>query len=301
MAPLLGALRTLGARVDPGVTTLPFTVQGPIEGGRVRVDSSESSQFTSALLLVLPTLSADSALTLTGRVVSEPYIQATQAVQHALGIVSRRRGRTFRIPGGQSVRGRRFDVPGDASSAAYLWAAAALCGGPVTVKGIDPRWPQADLAVLDLLRSSGALVHRTGSSVTVRAGRRRPFSIDLTASPDLYPLAAVLAAAAPGRSVLRGASHVALKESDRRAETVRLLRALGAPVRATSAGLVVDGGHPFRALDLRDLADHRLLMAAAVAARAASASSHLGPAEAVRKSYPSFWHDLDHLTGGVGR
>ncbi|EQD48201.1 secreted protein containing 3-phosphoshikimate 1-carboxyvinyltransferase, core domain protein, partial [mine drainage metagenome] len=174
---------------------------------------SESSQFASALFLTLPTLAGASRVRLMGTLVSEPYLDATLAVLRFHGVEAKRDGRVFSTPGHQQYRGNRFPIPTDASSAAYLWAGAAVSeGGRITVSGFDPEWPQADLVVLDLLEAWGATVSRRSGRATVSAGERRPIRFDLTRAPDLLPLAGVLAALAPGRSLLSGAAHAAFKE-----------------------------------------------------------------------------------------
>jgi 3-phosphoshikimate 1-carboxyvinyltransferase len=300
MRPLVDALTELGADVRPVSGSLPFTVRGPIRGGRVRLDASESSQFASALLLVLPTLSQDSRIDLEGPIVSEPYLEATLAVLRRLGVEVRRTRRSFVIRGGQGIGGGWFDVPGDASSAAYLWAAGAIGGGVVSVTGVSRSWPQADLAILDLLRISGATVRETNGSVAVGPGTPRPFSVDLTPCPDLYPLVGVLAASIPGTSHLRGAAHVIHKESNRRTETARLVRAFGARVRSGPSGLTIEGRDRLRPVHLPHLTDHRLVMSAAVGALAATGPSRVGEAAAVRKSFPGFWSTLRELHGRVG-
>ncbi len=301
MGPLLQALTDLGASVAPGRGDVLFTVQGPIHGGRIRLDASESSQFASALLLALPTLEADSRIALEGRIVSEPYLMATMAVLRQSGVVVARRGRAFRIRGGQRYLGHRLAVPGDASSAAYLWAAAAVAEGPVTVRGVSRRWPQADLAILDLLSRAGAQIREGRNTITVRAGTPRPFSIDLTPCPDLYPLAGVLAATISGKSRLRGAEHVVHKESNRRVETARLARAFGARVHVGPHGLEIEGRGGIRSVNLPHLSDHRVVMSAAIGALAAQGPSEVGEAEAVRKSFPDFWEVLDGLRRGARR
>jgi len=273
---------------------LPVEVRGPIHAGTVTLDASRSSQFVSALLLTLPTLDADSRVTLTGDLVSQPYVEATLAILAHHGVHVARRGRRFTIPGRQRFRGDGFTVPGDTSSAAYLWAAALVGGGKVRVKGIPSSWPQADAAVLTLLESNGGAVTRSSDGATVAAGPRTPFRVDLTQAPDLYPLAGVLAATTPGTSQVVGAAHIALKESDRKAETAQLARRLGAKVSITDHGLVITGTSRPRSLDLPRLRDHRLVMSAAVAALAGSRTSVIGMKDAVRKSFPGFW---DALTG----
>lgn len=303
MSGLLGSLEALGARVRRHGHALPIEVTGPIHAGSVRLDASQSSQFVSALLFVLPTLEGDSELVLEGRPVSRPYLEATVQVLRHHRVRLRRRGRRFWIPGGQEYRSSRFAVPGDASSAAYLWAAAAVTGGEVEVRGVPPAavWSQADLAILSILRAQGAEVRGHGDRVRVRGRRLRPVSVDLTDAPDLYPLAGALAAVTPGRSVLRGAAHVAVKESDRKAGTVRLARALGAQVRVGPDRLFIEGTREPRPLMLHDLGDHRMVMGAAIGALAAHGRSTLGPAEAVGKSFPGFWEALATLTDGGGR
>ncbi len=299
MDELLRALRRLGAACRrSGRSGLPIEIRGPLRAGEVSLDASQSSQFASALLLVLPTLDGDSTIELTGRVVSQPYIDATLAVLDHHGIRVGRRGRRFRIPGGQRLGGTDFRVPGDASSAAYLWAAAAVSGGEVRVRGVAARWPQADLAVLRLLRSAGARVKEHSDGATVRGDRHRPFRVDLTNSPDLYPLAGVIAATIPGVSRITGAEHVVWKESDRRSATVELARRIGARVKQGPGGLSIEGtSHP-RGFDLPGLTDHRLVMSAAVGALAGDRESFVGNVGAVRKSYPDFWEDFARISSG---
>jgi 3-phosphoshikimate 1-carboxyvinyltransferase len=297
IAELFDALESLGADCHraPGPRALPTTVRGPIHGGNVRLDASISSQFVSALLLTLPTVPEASTVDLVGPIVSEPYIRATLAVLRHHRVRVGQRGRRFTIPGGQTYRGSRMRVPGDASSAAYFWTAAAITGGRLQVRGIPRDWPQADLAILELLESSGATVRRTANGALVTGGNSTGFTVDLTPAPDLYPLAGVLAATIPARSRIEGALHVVHKESDRRSGTIHLARAMGAKVRPDRSGLTIVGtAHP-RPLRLRGLDDHRLVMSAAVGALVASRPSSIHDGNAVAKSYPGFWNALSAL------
>ncbi len=298
LAPLLGALRSLGANCStPSVRrSLPLRIRGPIDGGHLRLDASESSQFASALLLALPTVPHNSRIDLSGPIVSEPYLDATRAVLRAQGVTVRGDRRTLRVPGRQSYSGTRFQVPGDASSAAYFWAAAAVTGGSVRVDRAGLEWPQADLAILPLLRRAGARVQRSTDAVRVDGGRLRPFTADLTRSPDLYPLVGVVAAVTRGRSRLRGAPHVALKESDRRGGTRRLATALGARVREVPGGLDIEGTGRVRPLALAGETDHRMVMSAAVGALRGSGTSRIANAEAVAKSFPGFFAALEKIS-----
>jgi 3-phosphoshikimate 1-carboxyvinyltransferase len=293
---LVETLERAGVSVHrPRRASLPLEVHGPLRPGRFVVDGSVSSQFVSALLLVLPSLAGPSRLRVTGRAVSTTYIDATLAVLRASGIRISGGRAGWTIPGDQPFVGRAFTVPGDASSAAYLWAAAAVTGGRVTVTGLPVRWPQADRAIVPVLRDAGATTRESGDAVEVRGPMARGVDVDLTSAPDLYPLLGAVAATIPARSVLRGATHVVFKESDRRAATVRLVHAIGGTTEDRAGGLVIRGAERPRPLRLIGERDHRTVMAAAVAALAADRPSTLGDADAVRKSYPGFWSDLARL------
>lgn len=301
MEGLLAALRKLGADCRIRPETSAVEIEGPLHSGRVSLDASESSQFASALLLTLPTVEGESIVRLVGPIVSAPYLEATESVLRFHGVRVVREGRSYRIPGGQRFRGTRFLVPGDASSAAYLWAAAAISDGEVQVHGIPRAWPQADRAILPLLRQAGANVTPLSDGARVTGPVRRPFRVDLTDAPDLYPLAGVLAARITGPSHLAGAAHVVGKESDRKAGTARLVRALGARVRSGRNALVIQGTGTPRPFVVRDLADHRMVMSAAVGALAASGPSLIGEARSVDKSFPEFWKFFERLAPGATR
>lgn len=299
MAELFRALRQLGAEVHSSgrARALPCTIQGPLRPGRATLRGDVSSQFTSSLLMVLPTLSGSSTLRIRGTEVSRPYVDATCAMLSDRGVRVHRTPHGYRIPGHQRYRGGRIPVPGDASSAAYLWASAAATNGDVAVEGVPATWPQADRQILPILSEMGAHVRISASSARVSGSLVRPVTWDLTDAPDLYPLVSVLAALVPGgRSRLSGAPQLKFKESDRRRQSVRLARAVGARVTENGSRIEVVGTETPRPLHLLSLSDHRLVMSAAVAALAGPAPSRVGRAEAVSKSYPGFWSALEELS-----
>ncbi len=293
-------LRALGARVARTARTALLEVEGPIRPGRASVETGRSSQPLSGLLLALAGFEVPSEIRPTGRAVSRPYTDLTVALLRRLGAPVRRVADGYRVGGPvRRPAPRSWPVPIDASSAAYLWAAAAASGGDVTVLGaLDLRSP--DLRILPWLRAGGVDL-RIGDRAVRASGRlRRAPSVDLRDAPDLAPLVAVLAAGVGGRCTIRGAPHLPSKESDRRAGAARLAEAIGARVRLRPDGLEIEGTEEPRPLDLGDLDDHRMLLSAAVGALAARSPSRLGPSDAVRKSYPSFWRDLGALGIRVG-
>jgi 3-phosphoshikimate 1-carboxyvinyltransferase len=297
MGPLIAALRAGGVtiRASSALSGLPFEIEGPLGPLDVALRADVSSQFVSALLLVLPTIPGTSRIRFLGTAVSFDYVRATVDILRAHGIKLTLTRAGTRVSGAQEYHGSYFEVPGDASSAAYLWAAAAATDGSVRVRGIDRTWRQADLAILPILRRMGARVELHSDGATVSGESLRGLDVDLTNSPDLYPLVAVLAAIARGRSRLLGASHVVFKESDRRAASAALVRSFGSRTAVSRGRLVIEHGDRLRPLRAGNFSDHRMVMAAAVGALAVAGRSRIGRAEEVRKSFPGFWKTLKLL------
>ncbi|HYK92927.1 MAG TPA: 3-phosphoshikimate 1-carboxyvinyltransferase [Thermoplasmata archaeon] len=296
LAGLEDSLRENGARIiHADRRTLPLTISGPIRAGAFHVDGTRSSQFSSSLLLTLPFLTGDSSLEIEGPLVSGIYLEATAAILAHHGIRLRREGGSWKVPGDQSVRRRGFTIPGDWSSAAYWAVAAAVTGGKVRIDGVSRRWPQADSRILDILSGAGVHVLQRSTWVEVEGRPATGFDVDLTSSPDLYPLLAAAACTIPEESRLRGAPQLVHKESDRIAETRRMLTAAGASFRMGRRGLLIRGQRRIRPFGRIQFFDHRMVMAAAVASLAAGGPSRIGDFEAVRKSFPGFWSGLRHL------
>lgn len=288
--PLLDALRRHGARVE-GTDTLPLAVSGPVAAGDYALPASVSSQYASSLLLSLPFLGGDSTLRMTPPVSSRPYLRVTLQTAAAFGIRIEEEGDRFHVDGQQSVGDARHAVEGDWSGAAFPLVAAAVTGGTVTVEGLREDSAQGDRAVLDLLRSFGCQVRGT----TVTGGDlQSPGTVDVRATPDLFPALAVLAACAGGTTTFTGGAALRHKESDRITAMADGLARLGVRVRERPDGLVVEGtGGRLRAGSVSGLHDHRVHMAFCVAGLAAAGPVTVSDAESAAVSYPAFH---DHLT-----
>jgi 3-phosphoshikimate 1-carboxyvinyltransferase len=176
--------------------------------------------------------------------------------------------------------------------------AGALSASSVTCSGLDLRSRQGDRAVIDVLASFGArFVPPKGSSVSVSGGRLQGVEIDARDIPDLVPILCVVGAFAEGTTVIHNAGRLRGKECDRLAATASLLRGLGADASETDDGLVINGGAALTGGDVSSWGDHRIAMAAAIAATACSGPVTIRGAEAVSKSYPTFFDDLRSLGG----
>lgn len=297
---LVSALAGLGAR--PSATRLPLDIGGTrVRGGAVTLPSQRSSQFASALLLIGARLPGGLELELEGPRVSMPYVEMTLSTLSRFGvIVDRPDADRFRVPPIE-YPGAEYSVEGDHSSASYCLAAAAMAGGRVRVTGLDPASAQPDARLAADLERAGCRVSRGADWVEVRSVETlRPFDVDLSDAPDLAPTLAVLGLCSPGRSVLRGVSHLRYKESDRLAALVDNLNALGRGARSEADRLIVEEARtPLRGARIRTASDHRIAMAFAVAGLAVE-GIELDDAACVSKSDPAFWARFSSLEASRG-
>ncbi|MCL2181155.1 MAG: 3-phosphoshikimate 1-carboxyvinyltransferase [Treponema sp.] len=309
LSPLYEELVRHGCALSPhGVN--PFNAEGKLTPGVFSLDAGVSSQFISGLLFALPLLKGDSELRLTGQIESYPYIELTVSMLEAFGIKVEFKDAVFSIPGGQAYRSPgTVRIEGDWSNAAFWLTAGALGENGVTCNGLDLRSKQGDRAIMDILERFGAQIEKSGSSVTVRDGRidgRKPrgkrlrgIEIDARDIPDLVPVLAAAAAAAEGTTVIRGAGRLRGKESDRLAAVSSVLNGLGADVRVTDDGLIINGGGALNGGQVSSWGDHRIAMTAAVASMLCAQPVIINGAEAVNKSYPGFFDDLRSLGGSA--
>ena len=267
-------------KLTPGAYTLPGNI---------------SSQYISALLFALPTLPGDSTLTITGVRESEGYIAMTENALAQSGVRLFKTDSGYDIPGGQTYAlPAAVKVEGDYSSAAFFLCMGALSRSGITVTGLRADSAQGDRAVLDILRTMGAAMEETVSGISVRRGALRGTVIDAAPVPDLIPALCALAAAAEGETRVIHAARLRLKESDRLTTTAAMLSSLGAHVEELPDGLVVRGGG-LRGGAVSAQHDHRIAMAAAVAACACTEPVTIEGWECTNKSYPRFGEDFNAL------
>jgi 3-phosphoshikimate 1-carboxyvinyltransferase len=270
-------------------------VTGPLRGGTVSIPGSVSSQFLSSLLLACPLAPEDATLRVLPPILSGPYVDVTRHLVRSFGGVVEAAGNEFHISGGQRYTPTDVVVPGDFSSAAFPLAAAAISHGDVTVDGLDPNAPQGDRRIADLLASFGASVTLRADAVHVRGEVLRAQTVDVGATPDLFPILAVLASQAAGESRFVNGAHLRLKESDRIETTVALLKAMGVDATGTPDGCVVRGPAELRGARIASHGDHRILMAAAVAGLVARGPVQITDPWCFRVSYPRFLDDFRAL------
>lgn len=296
MQMMIEPLRTLGVQLKDGGGYLPFEVQGPIKGGKVRVDGSISSQFITGLLLALPLAEQDTTLYVDSAV-STPYLDMTIDTARRFGVeILHNQGdySEFFIEGGQHYSPTDIAIEGDWSGASTLMVAGAIAG-KVSIKNLSTLSRQADTVICQALERAGAGLIIEDDTITVTRRPLRAFNFDATHCPDLFPALVALAAAADGQSTIIGTERLRHKESDR-AETLREeYEKLGIEVDLSEDNIMKVRGGDIQPAAVHSHDDHRIAMSLAVSALRCGDAITIRNAECVEKSYPSFFEDLESL------
>lgn len=293
MTMMFEPLRQAGVTLKDSDGFLPLEVCGPLRGGEISVDGSVSSQFITGLLLSLPLASSDSTLYV-NRAVSLPYLDMTIETAKRFGVtISHDDYREFYIAGNQQYTPAEFNIECDWSAASTLLVAGATSGS-VTIRNISMLSKQADREICTALVRAGASVESDENQITVSRRELKCFEFDATQCPDLFPALVALAAACEGVSVLRGAERLIHKESNRAATLQEEYSKIGIKVEVDGDLMRVTGGEVHSAR-VKSHNDHRIAMSLAVAALRCDQMIVIENSEAVSKSYPDFFEDLESL------
>ncbi len=288
------SLNIFGARCASNGGRPPLTIRGPLRSKRATIDAKGSSQLITGLLIALPLLPGDSEIEVEN-LVSAGYLDLTLEMCAHFGVHVEKEedGATFFIKGGQSYRASDIHVEGDWSGGAFLAVAAAIAGREegLRIRGLSWGSKQPDRAIAEVLSVAGADLRFEGSDLIVKPGKLVPFSFDATDCPDIFPPLVALACAIRGISRIRGVHRLASKESDRASALRTTFGTLGVEVSIEGDEMQVSGGH-LRGGTVSSWKDHRIAMAAAVAALAAEGEVHIEDTECVSKSWPGFFEDL---------
>lgn len=283
-----------GGRIRKSSNELFF--DGQLLPGEYFIPGNISSQYISGLLFALPLLNGTSFLRITGNIESENYILMTEGVLKEAGIYFKKEGKQYVIPGNQRFSpGKEMTIEADWSNAAFFLCMGALSLRGVTVNGLKLSSVQGDKEILSILKRFGAVVKEEGNALTVRRGQLIGQEIDAAGIPDLIPVISSIAACAEGTTRIKNAARLRLKESDRLETTAAMLTDLGAYAEVLKDGLVIHGKAYLEGGRVCPANDHRIAMAAAVAAAACRNDVIVTESECVRKSYPEFWKHFESL------
>lgn len=287
-------LKKMGACIYDTDGKLPIKIVGAPLGGIAYDIPVASAQVKSALLLAGLNASAPVK-------VSEPWLSRdhTENMLKAMNADVKTCGTTAEISP-SVLYARDFTVPGDISSAAFPICLALCAGGRCTVKNVGIN--KTRTGILDLLIGCGARISYENvqdgaepcADIKVEPSTLSPFEISGALVPrlvDEIPVLCALACFIDGTSVVKDASELRVKETDRIASTVAALSALGADITATADGMVIKGGKPLTFGTVDPMLDHRIAMTAAVAGAAGNGVRILHP-DCASVSYPNFYREV---------
>ncbi|SHO49695.1 3-phosphoshikimate 1-carboxyvinyltransferase [Desulfopila aestuarii] len=295
IGPLMQALQGWGVDISSvkGTGCPPLSINaGGLQGGETVLPEGKSSQYLSSLLLVAPYARKAATLRVEGEVLSKPYVAMTLAVMAEFGIWvdAAKDYSTFTVPQG-CYKAREYSIEGDASNASYFWAAAAVCGGKVTVSNVPVPSLQGDAMLVPLLGRMGCEVTREGNGITVAASRPlEGITVDMGDMPDVVPTLAVVAAFAEGVTKITNIAHLRIKECDRLSAVVTELTKMGAKVEEFPDAMIIhgDSGRGIHGAEIETYKDHRMAMCFAVAGLRVPGVRITGEG-CVAKSFPDFW------------
>ena len=298
---LLDGLRQLGAHATclqrEGYPPVRLEADG-LAGGAARISGVTSSQFLSALLMAAPLARGPVVLEIVDRLVSEPYVEMTLALMARYGVrVHRPAPLRFEIAAPQRYRSPgRVLVEGDASSASYFLAGAAITGGTVRVEGCGSDSLQGDARFAQVLARMGARVRYEPAAIEVEGGAGlEGIDVDLTAMPDAAMTLAVAALFARGPTTMRGIGTWRVKETDRMAAVSTELGKLGARTEAGADTLTVHPPARILRASIATYNDHRMAMAFSLAACDGEPIVIENPV-CVAKTFPEYFDELARLT-----
>jgi len=295
MSTVSHAMQQLQVNIQSQNDRLPMIISGPIVGGEtIQIDGSSGSQLLTGLLIALPMANVETTRIKVTNLKSRPYIDLTIDVLKQQGIaIENNQYTTFTIPGRQKIASINTTIEGDWSGASFFLVAGAIAG-TVTVTGLNQDSKQADKAILTALSDCGADISIVDDQISIRQSKLSAFNFDATHCPDLFPPLVALAAYCSGTSCIKGVSRLTDKESDRSYTLLSTFKSLGITIYIDGDAMIIQGSK-VNGGNISSHHDHRIAMAAAIAALGADAPTTIQLSEAVNKSYPTFFYDLFNI------
>ncbi|WP_409307428.1 3-phosphoshikimate 1-carboxyvinyltransferase [Pectobacterium sp. B1J-3] len=297
---LVDSLRQGGATIDylEQENYPPLRLRGGFLGGKITVDGSVSSQFLTALLITAPLAAQDTQISIQGDLVSKPYIDITLHMMKTFGVdVRNDRYRTFSVAGRQQYCAPGdYLVEGDASSASYFLAAAAIRGGTVRVTGIGRHSVQGDIRFADVLEKMGAQIRWGEDYIECQRGELHAIDMDMNHIPDAAMTIATTALFAQGgTTTLRNIYNWRVKETDRLAAMAIELRKVGADVEEGEDYIRITPPATLNFAEIGTYNDHRMAMCFSLVALSDTPVTILDP-KCTAKTFPDYFEQLARLS-----
>lgn len=297
---LVDALRSVGAKIEylENENYPPLKIQGQtLSGGKVQIDGSISSQFLTAFLMAAPFASGDIEIEIIGDLVSKPYIDITLNIMQNFGVkIDNQNYQKFIVKAGQSYQSPgSYLVEGDASSASYFLAAAAIKGGEVKVTGIGEDSIQGDIQFADALEKMGAEIQWGPDYIICRKGELNAIDMDFNHIPDAAMTIATTALFAKGITTIRNVYNWRVKETDRLNAMATELRKVGAVVEEGEDYIQITPPQKLTHAEIKTYDDHRIAMCFSLVALSDTPVTILDP-KCTSKTFPTYFDEFKRLS-----
>lgn len=295
IAHLVDALNQGGAIIEykKNIGYPPILTKGGFIGGSIVVDGSISSQFLTALLIIAPLALKDTKIVIKGNLVSKPYIDITLNLIKSFGVnIKNDLYRVFYIKGNQTYKSPgNYLIEGDASSASYFLAAAAIKGGSVKVIGVGKNSIQGDIKFANILKKMGAIINWGDSFITCTRNKLEKIELDMNHIPDAAMTIAIVSLFAKGTSIIKNIYNWRVKETDRLSAMTKELKKIGAIVKEGRDFLSITPPSFFQFAEIDTYNDHRMAMCFSLICLSGTGVNILNPS-CVSKTFPSYFKDF---------
>lgn len=294
-------LPLMDVRVEDESGYLPIKLQGPLQPKDIDIDGTQSSQYITGLLIAMSFSTKTIIQLRVTDLVSKPYVDITIHLLEKFGCkVTHDNYEVFTIqPREISTNVIDIKIEGDWSAAAPILVGGVLTGN-VKIYGLEYDSLQADKVIVDVLKRAGAVINVHHDHIeTMKSEELSPFEHNAVNTPDLFPPLAVLALFVKGTSHIFGVQRLVNKESNRAATIADMIREMGGQMEVRENNMFIKGGLPLKSAVINPERDHRIVMAATITAIGAGVRVEIKDADAVEKSYPSFFSVMQSLGADI--
>lgn len=269
-------------------------LKGELPHGVFEVAGNVSSQFISGLMFALPLKTNDSIIKIIGNLESKRYVDMTIFVLSKFGIEITQYEDSYYIKGNQKYKNTNYIVESDFSQLAFF-AVAGTINGEIKINNVNLDSLQPDKEIINIIRKMEGKIHKDKGSLIFSKTQTIGIDIDVSQSPDIAPILSILGGLSLGQTNILNAKRLRIKETDRLKATNDILKKLGVRSQIYQDSLIILGQKHFNSNTFNSYNDHRMVMSLAIAALRANKPIIINRAEAINKSYPHFFEDLQSL------
>ena len=293
---LVDALNQLNVKIESNNGYPPVKVYGGSFNPKpININAKKSSQFLSALLLIMPVLGKDFSIELEDELPSLPYVKMTMQTLKDFGVkVQHSEFKKFFISENLKLKPAKIIIESDASSATYFLGSAAVLRKSIIVNGLRKNTTQADIKFVKVLQRMGCDVKWDKNSIKLKGKKLRGISVDMNEAPDSVPALAVVSLFAEGKTLIKNIENLRYKESDRIQALANELSKLGARIKTGKDFIEINPIKNYKSALIETYNDHRIAMSFAIAQLIIPEIKIKNP-QCVKKSFPDFWQEFNKM------